>query len=250
MDGAPFVGWSSRSDGYLVATGFMPGGSRNGTPRGSSPCATRKANAWVEMFDPTRGRAAPGAPLRRERGGGRHCIGGGSAVARRVDESSPERAAILEVDGDETRPLRDEDGATTRVRRLHPYGLPGRVERGRPHLGLPLPRLALRSRRHSSRRTGDASLGRDRSTRRGEKRLTRPLAFVARAGTGNHLNRTSKRKEHAVDSDRIEGKAKETEGEIQQKWGEAKDAGSRHVGGRQGQGRGRRRRRRGPRRRA
>ena len=30
-------------------------------------------------------------------------------------------------------------------------------------------------------------------------------------------------KELAVDSDRIEGKAKETEGEIQQKWGEAKD---------------------------
>ena len=26
-----------------------------------------------------------------------------------------------------------------------------------------------------------------------------------------------------MDSDRIEGKAKETEGEIQQKWGEAKD---------------------------
>ena len=26
-----------------------------------------------------------------------------------------------------------------------------------------------------------------------------------------------------VDTDRVEGKAKETEGEIQQKWGEAKD---------------------------
>ena len=31
------------------------------------------------------------------------------------------------------------------------------------------------------------------------------------------------RKESDVDTDRVEGKAKETEGEIQQKWGEAKD---------------------------
>ena len=43
------------------------------------------------------------------------------------------------------------------------------------------------------------------------------------SGVGTQLGTTSKRKELAVDSDRIEGKAKETEGEIQQKWGEAKD---------------------------
>jgi hypothetical protein len=49
-----------------------------------------------------------------------------------------------------------------------------------------------------------------------------PLAFVAPADWESP-DRTAKRKEHAVDSDRIEGKTKETEGEIQQKWGEAKD---------------------------
>ena len=31
MDGAPFIGWSSRSDGYLVATGFDAWGISNGT---------------------------------------------------------------------------------------------------------------------------------------------------------------------------------------------------------------------------
>ena len=36
-------------------------------------------------------------------------------------------------------------------------------------------------------------------------------------------HRRSQAKGAAVDSDRVEGKAKETEGEIQQKWGEAKD---------------------------
>ena len=43
----------------------------------------------------------------------------------------------------------------------------------------------------------------------------------SRLGTQREMK--SKRKELAVDSDRIEGKTKETEGEIQQKWGEAKD---------------------------
>ena len=46
---------------------------------------------------------------------------------------------------------------------------------------------------------------------------------VFRGSSGRALLGSNPTRGVAVDSDRVKGKAKETEGELQQKWGEAKD---------------------------
>jgi uncharacterized protein YjbJ (UPF0337 family) len=51
---------------------------------------------------------------------------------------------------------------------------------------------------------------------------TSPFAIGVR-GASTALEGEITTKGATVDTDRVEGKAKETEGEVQQKWGEAKD---------------------------
>ena len=116
MDGAPFIGWSSRSNGYLVATGFNAWGISNGTVAGEiiADLATGKENRWLEMFDATRVKPIAGAPdfVKENLSVAAHLVGGYlGSKAKSCDELKPGEAAILKVDGDNVAAFRDEQGA-------------------------------------------------------------------------------------------------------------------------------------------
>ena len=70
---------------------------------------------------------------------------------------APGDAAILKVDGDTIAAFKDEDGGIHAVSAACPYGLPDRLERNRPDVGLPLPRLALHSGQQGNARPGHAT---------------------------------------------------------------------------------------------
>jgi glycine/D-amino acid oxidase-like deaminating enzyme/nitrite reductase/ring-hydroxylating ferredoxin subunit len=116
MDGAPFIGWSSRSDGYLVATGFNAWGISNGTVAAEiiADLATGKENRWLEMFDATRIKPVAGAPefVKENVSVAAHLVGGYlGSKAKSYDELKPGEAAILKIDGDNVAAYRDEGGA-------------------------------------------------------------------------------------------------------------------------------------------
>ena len=116
MDGAPFIGWSSRSDGYLVATGFAAWGISNGTVAAEiiADLATGKENRWLEVFDATRVKPIAGAPdfVKENLSVAAHLIGGYlGSKAKSYDELKPGEAAILKIDGDNVAAFRDEQGA-------------------------------------------------------------------------------------------------------------------------------------------
>ncbi len=143
-------------DAYLVATGFNAWGITNGTAAAIliADLIEGRDNPWLEAVrrDPDQ------ADRRRRRVRQGHCRGR-RAPDRRLSRAQAARAstswrrarrAILKVDGHNVAGFRDEEGALHAVLGgLHPYGLPGRLERDRPDLGLPLPRLALRARRRA-----------------------------------------------------------------------------------------------------
>jgi glycine/D-amino acid oxidase-like deaminating enzyme/nitrite reductase/ring-hydroxylating ferredoxin subunit len=115
MDGAPFVGWSSRSDGYLVATGFNAWGISNGTAAAEiiADLATGRDNRWLEMFDATRVKPLAGAPdfVKENASVAAHLVGGYlGSKATSYDELKPGEAAILKIDGDNVAAYRDEGG--------------------------------------------------------------------------------------------------------------------------------------------
>ncbi len=116
VDGAPFIGWSSRSDGYLVATGFAAWGISNGTVAAEiiADLATGKDNRWLEVFDATRVKPIAGAPdfVKENLSVAAHLIGGYlGRKAKSYDELGPGEAAILKIDGDNVAAFRDEKGA-------------------------------------------------------------------------------------------------------------------------------------------
>ena len=120
MDGAPFVGWSSRSDGYLVATGFNAWGISNGTAAAEiiADLATGRDNPWLEMFDATRVKPLAGAPdfVKENAAVAAHLVGGYlGSKARSYDELKPGEAAILKIDGENVAAYRDEGGAVHAV---------------------------------------------------------------------------------------------------------------------------------------
>lgn len=115
MDGAPFIGWSSKSDGYLVATGFDAWGISNGTvaARIIADLATGKENRWLDLFDATRVKPVAGAPdfVKENASVAAHLIGGYlGSKAKSYEELKPGEAAILKVDGDNVAAFRDEQG--------------------------------------------------------------------------------------------------------------------------------------------
>jgi glycine/D-amino acid oxidase-like deaminating enzyme/nitrite reductase/ring-hydroxylating ferredoxin subunit len=115
MDGAPFIGWSSRSDGYLVATGFDAWGISNGTVAAEiiADLAAGKENRWLEVFDATRVKPIAGAPdfVKENLSVAAHLVGGYlGSKAKSYDELGPGEAAILKVDGDNVAAFRDEQG--------------------------------------------------------------------------------------------------------------------------------------------
>jgi glycine/D-amino acid oxidase-like deaminating enzyme/nitrite reductase/ring-hydroxylating ferredoxin subunit len=116
MDGAPFIGWSSRSDGYLVATGFNAWGISNGTVAAMiiADLATGKENRWLDLFDATRVKPIAGAPdfVKENASIAAHLVGGYlGSKAKSYDELKPGEAAILKIDGDNVAAFRDESGA-------------------------------------------------------------------------------------------------------------------------------------------
>ncbi len=115
MDHAPFIGWSSRSDGYLVATGFDAWGISNGTVAAEiiADLATGEENRWLDMFDATRVKPIAGAPdfVKENASVAAHLVGGYlGSKARSYDELKPGEAAILKIDGDNVAAYRDERG--------------------------------------------------------------------------------------------------------------------------------------------
>jgi glycine/D-amino acid oxidase-like deaminating enzyme/nitrite reductase/ring-hydroxylating ferredoxin subunit len=120
MDGAPFVGWSSRSDGYLVATGFNAWGITNGTAAAEiiADLATGRDNRWLEMFDARRVKPIAGAPdfVKENASVAAHLVGGYlGSKAKSYDELKPGEAAILKIDGDNVAAYRDEGGTVHAV---------------------------------------------------------------------------------------------------------------------------------------
>ena len=157
IDHAPFVGWSSSiGDAYLVATGFNAWGITNGTAAAMliADLIEGRDNPWLKLFDATRIKPVAGADgVRhgqcRDRGAPDRRLSGAQA-ARASTRSRRARRRSSRSTASNVAAYRDEDGRLHAVLGgLHPYGLPGRLERDRPDLGLPLPRLALRARRRA-----------------------------------------------------------------------------------------------------
>jgi glycine/D-amino acid oxidase-like deaminating enzyme/nitrite reductase/ring-hydroxylating ferredoxin subunit len=115
MDGAPFIGWSSSSNGYLVATGFNAWGISNGTAAAMiiADLATGVDNRWLEMFDSRRVKPIAGAPdfVKENASVAAHLVGGYlGSKAKSYDELKPGEAGILKIDGDNVAAYRDENG--------------------------------------------------------------------------------------------------------------------------------------------
>lgn len=116
MDGAPFIGWSSSSEGgYLVATGFNAWGITNGTVAGVilAALAAGREHEWASLFDAIRVKPVAGA---KEFAKGnlevaKDLIGGYLASKPySLDELAPGTAAILKIGGENVAAYRDEQG--------------------------------------------------------------------------------------------------------------------------------------------
>jgi glycine/D-amino acid oxidase-like deaminating enzyme len=172
MDGAAFVGRAARSTpNLLVATGFDAWGITQGAVAGEILAATilDHEHPAAALFDATRLKPISGGPtLVREgaRTGARlmrdKLWGRGSGEP---EDLAPGEGAVISRGGESLAIRRDAERASARaVGGLHAYGLPRRLERHRPNLGLRLPRLALRRRRHGFVRPRDHAA---RAARRG-----------------------------------------------------------------------------------
>jgi glycine/D-amino acid oxidase-like deaminating enzyme/nitrite reductase/ring-hydroxylating ferredoxin subunit len=110
VDGAPFVGWSSsKSDAYLVATGFGAWGITNGTAAGMiiADLAAGRPNRWLEMFDASRSIK----PVGKKAGGAAHGASGHvSPKPKSLDALGRGEAAVLEIEGESVAAFRDEQG--------------------------------------------------------------------------------------------------------------------------------------------
>ncbi|HEY1604761.1 MAG TPA: FAD-dependent oxidoreductase [Allosphingosinicella sp.] len=115
MDGAPFIGWSSSRDGYLVATGFDAWGITNGTAAAMiiADLLAGRDNRWAATFDATRVKPIAGGPQFAKANAEvamELAVGWLSKKANSYDELGRGEAAILKVDGERVAAFRDEDG--------------------------------------------------------------------------------------------------------------------------------------------
>ncbi len=120
MDSAPFIGWSSKSDGYLVATGFDAWGISNGTVAAMiiADLATGRENRWLDLFDATRVKPAAGAKefVVENAEVAAHLVSGYlSRKPKSYDELEPGHAAIMKVDGENVAAFKDEGGVVHAV---------------------------------------------------------------------------------------------------------------------------------------
>ncbi len=120
MDSAPFIGWSSKSDGYLVATGFDAWGISNGTVAAMiiADLATGRENRWLDIFDATRVKPIAGAKefVVENAEVAAHLVSGYlSRKPKSYDELEPGHAAIMKVDGENVAAFKDEGGVVHAV---------------------------------------------------------------------------------------------------------------------------------------
>jgi glycine/D-amino acid oxidase-like deaminating enzyme/nitrite reductase/ring-hydroxylating ferredoxin subunit len=120
MDQAPFIGWSSRGGGYLVATGFAAWGISNGTAAAMiiADLATGKENPWLDIFEATRIKPVAGAGefVKENAEVAAHLVSGYlSRKPKSYDELAPGDAAILKIDGDNVAAYRDTGGTVHAV---------------------------------------------------------------------------------------------------------------------------------------
>ena len=198
MDHAPFIGWSSSLRRRLSGRDRLQRlghhqRHRRGDPDRRPDRGPRQSLAEAVRRDPdqagrrragVRGRALP-----RPRRTWSAAIWRASRTS--FDELAPGEGAMLKIDGQQCRRLPRRSGrGPRRLGGLHPYGLPGRLERDRPDLGLPLPRLALRARRQRHPRPGGQAAGNgdgrrsERTSRRAGRRRGSGRGRGARALPG------------------------------------------------------------------
>ncbi len=120
MDSAPFIGWSWKSDGYLVATGFDAWGISNGTVAAMiiADLATGRENPWLDIFDATRVKPVAGAKefVVENAEVAAHLVSGYlSRKPKSYDELEPGHAAIMKVDGENVAAFKDEAGVVHAV---------------------------------------------------------------------------------------------------------------------------------------
>ena len=156
VDGLPFVGpLTPFEDRVLMATGFAKWGLTGGTAA-ALILADRilgRENPWASLFDPNRlnARASAAKLVTRERQGRRPLRRRPRHQARPPRHRGPRARR-----GRHRPPPRREGRRLPRRGRhadrglgdLHPPRLPGQLEPRRALVGLPLPRLPLRPRRH------------------------------------------------------------------------------------------------------
>jgi glycine/D-amino acid oxidase-like deaminating enzyme/nitrite reductase/ring-hydroxylating ferredoxin subunit len=113
IDNAPFIGWSSSRDGYLVATGFSAWGISNGTVAGMilADLAAGRENRWLELFDASRVKPIAGGPrfLKENVEVAAHLVSGYlSRKPKSLNELAPGEAAIMKIDGESVAAFKDE----------------------------------------------------------------------------------------------------------------------------------------------
>ena len=133
-----------------AATGFAGNGMTFGTLGGDdgADAILGRANPWAELFDPGRKALARGLwdYLKENEDYPYYLIRDRFAGARGALAARGQRGQgkVIEHDGQKVAAYRDEDGVVdAALGDLHAHGLPGRLERRRADVGLPVPRLAV-----------------------------------------------------------------------------------------------------------
>ena len=114
MDGAPFIGWSSkRKHSYLVATGFDAWGISTGTAAAMilADIIAGRENQWLQLFDAARVKPLASAArfTKGNLGVAKHLVSGYlSRKLKSFDELAPGEAAIMDIGGETIAAYRDE----------------------------------------------------------------------------------------------------------------------------------------------
>lgn len=114
MDGAPFIGWSSkRKHSYLVATGFDAWGISTGTAAAMilADIIAGRENQWLQLFDASRVKPLASAArfTKGNLGVAKHLVSGYlSRKLKSFDELAPGEAAIMDIGGETIAAYRDE----------------------------------------------------------------------------------------------------------------------------------------------
>lgn len=116
MDGAPFIGWSSkRKPSYLVATGFDAWGISNGTVAAMifADVIAGRQNDWIKFFDASRVKPVASAAqfAKGNLGVAKHLVGGYlSRKPGSFADLAPGNAEVVDINGDNIAAYRDPDG--------------------------------------------------------------------------------------------------------------------------------------------